>query len=53
MTPMFRRIGFVHERKITLSPQGLMLTGADRLVAAASRQRPNRLSRCGFTSIPM
>jgi len=26
--------GFVHERKITLSPQGLMLTGADRLVAA-------------------
>ena len=26
--------GFVHERQITLSPQGLMLTGADRLVAA-------------------
>jgi len=28
------RYGFVHERNITLSPQGLMLTGADRLVAA-------------------
>ena len=26
--------GYVHERQITLSPQGLMLTGADRLVAA-------------------
>jgi uncharacterized heparinase superfamily protein len=26
--------GFVHERQLTLSPQGLMLTGADRLVAA-------------------
>jgi uncharacterized heparinase superfamily protein len=25
--------GMVHERKMTLSPQGLMLTGADRLVA--------------------
>jgi uncharacterized heparinase superfamily protein len=28
--------GFVHERQITLSPQGLMVTGADRLVAARS-----------------
>jgi uncharacterized heparinase superfamily protein len=26
--------GFVHERQLTLSPQGLMLTGADRLVAS-------------------
>jgi uncharacterized heparinase superfamily protein len=26
--------GYVHERQVTLSPQGLMLTGADRLVAA-------------------
>ena len=26
--------GFLHLRKITLSPQGLMLTGADRLIAA-------------------
>ena len=29
--PLF---GFVHERKVTMSPQGLMVTGADRLVAA-------------------
>ena len=28
------QFGLVHERKITLSPQGLMVTGADRLVAA-------------------
>ncbi len=28
--------GLIHERKITLSPQGLMVTGADRLVAAAN-----------------
>jgi uncharacterized heparinase superfamily protein len=27
------QFGLVHERKITLSPQGLMVTGADRLVA--------------------
>ena len=26
--------GLRHERKVTLSPQGLMVTGADRLVAA-------------------
>ena len=34
MTPMSPNSGCVHERKITLSPQGLMVTGADRLVAA-------------------
>ena len=28
--------GYVHERRITLSPQGLMLTGADKLVAGRS-----------------
>jgi uncharacterized heparinase superfamily protein len=28
--------GFLHTRKITLSPQGLMLTGADRLIAVRS-----------------
>jgi uncharacterized heparinase superfamily protein len=28
------QFGLVHERKITLSPQGLMVTGGDRLVAA-------------------
>ncbi len=28
------QFGLMHERKVTLSPQGLMLTGADRLVAA-------------------
>jgi uncharacterized heparinase superfamily protein len=29
--PLF---GFTHERKVTMSPQGLMVTGADRLVAS-------------------
>jgi uncharacterized heparinase superfamily protein len=28
------RFGLIHERKVTMSPQGLMVTGADRLVAA-------------------
>jgi uncharacterized heparinase superfamily protein len=28
------QFGLVHERKITMSPQGLMVTGADRLVAS-------------------
>jgi uncharacterized heparinase superfamily protein len=28
------QFGLVHERKVTMSPQGLMVTGADRLVAA-------------------
>jgi uncharacterized heparinase superfamily protein len=28
------QFGLVHERKITLSPQGLMVTGADRLMVA-------------------
>lgn len=35
--------GLIHERKMTLSPQGLMLTGADRLVpdkGAAAKRAP-------------
>ncbi len=31
-------LGFRHERKITLSPQGLMVTGADRLVPVKPRR---------------
>ena len=35
-----REFGLIHERKVTLSPQGLMVTGSDRLVpAAAGRAR--------------
>jgi uncharacterized heparinase superfamily protein len=34
------QFGLVHERKITMSPQGLMVTGADRLVPAAKDPPP-------------
>ena len=36
------RFGLRHERRITLSPQGLMLTGADRLVVEKGRT-PSRV----------
>jgi len=34
------QFGLVHERRITMSPQGLMVTGADRLVPAAKGPAP-------------
>ncbi|HUO02181.1 MAG TPA: heparinase II/III family protein [Rhizomicrobium sp.] len=33
-------LGFRHERRITLSPQGLMVTGADRLVPVRAHREP-------------
>ena len=38
MTPMSPQFGVRHERQITLSPQGLMVTGADRLVPVTARR---------------
>ena len=40
MTLMCRCSGFVHERKVTMSPQGLMVTGEDRLVASGKSSIP-------------
>jgi uncharacterized heparinase superfamily protein len=38
------QFGLMHERKITMSPQGLMVTGADRLVPAAKNLGPGPLA---------
>ena len=47
------RFGLRHERRITLSPQGLMLTGADRLVAEKAGPPPASPLPCVSTFIPM
>ena len=53
MTPMCRNFGFRHERRITLSPQGQMVTGADRLVPVRPHREAVAVSPCASISIPM
>ena len=46
--------GMRHERQITMSPQGLMVTGRDRLVPVeGDRRRGAAASPCASISIPM
>ena len=54
MTPMPRPFGLRHERQITMSPQGLMVTGATGWCPSRPR-RPGRAapSRSASISIPM
>jgi len=52
------QFGLIHERRITMSPQGLMVTGADRLVAPDAKRGEKHpsarwLSPCAFTFTPM
>jgi len=37
-------LGFRHERRITLSPQGQMVTGADRLIPVRTRRDPSEFA---------
>jgi uncharacterized heparinase superfamily protein len=45
------RFGVIHQRRLTLSPRGMTLTGSDRLIPANANGRPVRLraSRVPYT----
>lgn len=43
-----QRFGFVHERRIAMSPKGIVLTGADRLTPVETRKRGRKAPALPF-----